>query len=939
MDLDVGKIVGRLEMNVQGWTSAVEKVKKDQQSLAEFALRHKESIEKLGKTMTLVGGATVAALGAMVRSTANYGDEINDMSQRTGVAAETLSGFRLAAENSGTSMDGLATGLKFLNKNMYDASTGGKETSEAFAALGVTVQNSDGTLRDTSDVMFDVAGKLSSMDDGAQKTALAMRVFGKSGADLIPMLNLGAEGLRENYERASQFGIVISQDAAKAADEFNDSLGEMKLALTGATREVGTSLMPSVKNLVDKVTAAVVKFREWAAAHPGLIQGLSSVALTMGSILTALGPAVMAVPRLTQGFTALAAVLKTTTAGLGIALAGLTALAAGALMVYNSVTTMTKAAEDAGDAELDMAMKNDKLQSALWKVAKEAGLTREQFNKLKEKYGENSVALQHAISTGKEGAEIQRVLKERHAETTAAVKAQIPELNFQETALKASKAAGEKLGTTMTSLKESLGLTFSIDIISKINDTKTALEQYGDVLLPEEVDRLKLSLETMYAKLYGGIPYMEAVETEYQNLIQAADDWLNDAGEDTEEWIQGWIDASIAAAQANEDLTRNTQTETAAQSTAWEDLVRDITQGWGDAFQQLAQGQLTFKGFLEQTWGALKQYFFRMIADMATQWITEGIAKMVSSAATGAEKTTSAFGSIGTTVVNTAKGIVGAIKEVALAVLEVVEAIGKTVVDIAAYAIETLAKAIAAAIKALAGAVPELVALGLAAAAVYLAFGVAAALVAGLESALTGGGGNSDITDWLKVIHDDFIVYAQAIAGHIIFNGDKLVDLIIRGDQIRDRIDFTRDKLLETLNKIQNYAQGIFGLLNNLLPKMNDFLKTMATTLSNLTGAQEGGISRSTQLMVLHGSPSEPEYIVPHDKLGRFVTGIDSLNRGAAAASNRNVNVSVNIKAWDGTDVERFFRHKGRELIVDMFRRNVGGFSRETALAVARYGG
>ncbi|MCK9600979.1 MAG: phage tail tape measure protein, partial [Sphaerochaeta sp.] len=231
---DAGAVIGRLELGLAGWKKSVEAVKADQQSLSGFAMRHRDEIEKLGKAFTIVGGAITAALGAAVIKTANFGDEINDMSQRTGIATEILSGYKLAADNSGTSIEGLASGLKLLSRNMFDTSMGTGEAKDAFDFLGISVVNADGTLRDSNEVMLDVADRFRGMENGAQKTALSMDIFGKSGADLIPMLNMGRDGLREAYKDAERFGMIVSQQAATAADEFNDKLGNMKASLQGA---------------------------------------------------------------------------------------------------------------------------------------------------------------------------------------------------------------------------------------------------------------------------------------------------------------------------------------------------------------------------------------------------------------------------------------------------------------------------------------------------------------------------------------------------------------------------------------------------------------------------------------------------------------------------------------------------------------------------------
>ncbi|MCK9598011.1 MAG: hypothetical protein M0R06_03155, partial [Sphaerochaeta sp.] len=88
MSFDAGAVTSRLELSLAGWKKSVEAVKADQQSLSDFALRHKESIEKLGKKMSIAGVVVVAALGGIIKKTADAGDEIAKLSKRTGVSTE-----------------------------------------------------------------------------------------------------------------------------------------------------------------------------------------------------------------------------------------------------------------------------------------------------------------------------------------------------------------------------------------------------------------------------------------------------------------------------------------------------------------------------------------------------------------------------------------------------------------------------------------------------------------------------------------------------------------------------------------------------------------------------------------------------------------------------------------------------------------------------------
>lgn len=209
-----------------------------------------------------------AALVASVKSAIDTGDSFNKLSQKTGIAVESLSALAYAGDLSGVSIDSLANGIKKLSVNMSEAagSTSGK-AAEAFKALGISVTDANGALRSSEDVLREVADSFASMKDGAGKTALAVALFGKAGADLIPLLNQGSKGLNELTEEAKALGLVMSGQTAKSAEEFNDNI--RKLALS--TAALGRSITADLIGPLAEFTRLMVEARTAGAGFFGSI--------------------------------------------------------------------------------------------------------------------------------------------------------------------------------------------------------------------------------------------------------------------------------------------------------------------------------------------------------------------------------------------------------------------------------------------------------------------------------------------------------------------------------------------------------------------------------------------------------------------------------------------------------------------------------------------
>ena len=211
---------------------------------------------KLNGLLAGLGAAlSVAGLMAAGKAALDTADDLSKLSQKTGLSVESLSLLKPIAEQSGTSMEGLATGLKKLATAMVEAAGGSKEQAEVFARLGVSVKDAAGQIRPTEAVLLDLADAFAAMPDGAEKSALAVKLFGKSGVDLIPFLNQGRAGIEQLKQQFKALGLEISGDTAKAAEKFNDTLDTVKQALHGMAMKVAEAALPSLQQLADALVA------------------------------------------------------------------------------------------------------------------------------------------------------------------------------------------------------------------------------------------------------------------------------------------------------------------------------------------------------------------------------------------------------------------------------------------------------------------------------------------------------------------------------------------------------------------------------------------------------------------------------------------------------------------------------------------------------------
>lgn len=192
----------------------------------------------------------VNAFASGVSSAFMLGNELQKLSQRVGVPVEMLSGLKLAAEVSGISMQQLGDAFVKLGKAATEAAI--KPMSQAanvFRSIGLEAKDSQGKIKPTGDLFLEVGDKFSSLKDGADKSTVALHLFGEAGTKLIPLLNKGEDGIQGMIDQAAKLGIVISSQTAKQSEQFNNTLIEMRAILDAVFIKIASGLLPTILQL------------------------------------------------------------------------------------------------------------------------------------------------------------------------------------------------------------------------------------------------------------------------------------------------------------------------------------------------------------------------------------------------------------------------------------------------------------------------------------------------------------------------------------------------------------------------------------------------------------------------------------------------------------------------------------------------------------------
>lgn len=213
-----------------------------------------------GLVTTALGAVGVSvgsiSFGTMVKDTIDTADAMGKAAAKAGLATKEFSALAYAAKFSDMDVEAFGLSMKGLNTHIADAVRGGAGAQQSFTALGVSIKNQDGTLRDADLVLLDIADKFQKMPDGIEKSDLAVKTFGKSGLSMIPMLNAGADSIVQLTDEAYKMGKVIDGQTAAAAERFNDNMTRAGAGIDGLKNQIGIGLLPVLNGLMDKFMEA-----------------------------------------------------------------------------------------------------------------------------------------------------------------------------------------------------------------------------------------------------------------------------------------------------------------------------------------------------------------------------------------------------------------------------------------------------------------------------------------------------------------------------------------------------------------------------------------------------------------------------------------------------------------------------------------------------------
>ena len=184
---------------------------------------------------------------------AAYGDEVDKTSQKLGISAQAYQEWDYVMQLAGTDMSSMTTGFKTLTNHIADATAGSEDAIAMFESVGISL--TDLQNMSTEDIFAATVAGLQEMEEGADRSALAVDLFGKSGQNMAALFNMTNEETEEAIALANEYGMVMSDDAVQASADYTDALTTLENTFTGLKNNLMSQFLPSITTVMDGLSA------------------------------------------------------------------------------------------------------------------------------------------------------------------------------------------------------------------------------------------------------------------------------------------------------------------------------------------------------------------------------------------------------------------------------------------------------------------------------------------------------------------------------------------------------------------------------------------------------------------------------------------------------------------------------------------------------------
>ena len=303
-------------------------------------------ISEAGEKFAPVSGAAagvLGTLGGLAYKSITAADDLNTLAKQTGLSTDALQKMQYASDLVDVSVEDITGAVGKMKKSMSGS-------PDAFEALGVSVTNADGSMRDAESVFYDTLEALSQIENETERDQAAYEVFGKSADQLAGIVDDGGAALKAYGDEAENLGLIMSGDTLDSLNEVNDEIDRGKAQLGGAATQLGATVAEVLLPLVEPLTEGIKKITEFiqglSPETVGLVMKILAVVAVIAPLLMGIGSVISTIGTIMTIIPALVSAIGLILSPVGLVVAAIAAAIAIGVALYKNWDTIKEKASE-----------------------------------------------------------------------------------------------------------------------------------------------------------------------------------------------------------------------------------------------------------------------------------------------------------------------------------------------------------------------------------------------------------------------------------------------------------------------------------------------------------------------------------------------------------------------------------------------------------------